>query len=196
MNKDKLKAMRTEYKILLDQNDILNNIKIVLENMEQDEKIKKYIKLKEILSNNQIMSIDDIIKKIFDERVVDGLGKIYVYAGSYKYDKRFGVIKNIINLDENSADYFLYRDLVNSDGRIKVRTYNCNNFESKNIVIRFREQSLIDSKYLELRKIYCLSLLEGYSEEEILQFFDINKEKFGIESISRITRGRVKVRSL
>ena len=110
-------------------------------------------------------------------------------------DPVYGGRSEYICYDVNKAGYLLYINLADDLDTKNVYPSCRKDFEQDKVIIKFNPYMFAGRDYYKIQDIYYKGILNGLSEEEILESLEKDMEHNGINEIKR-SNGKAKVKSL
>ena len=180
MKNENLQLIRTEYKKLKEEKQVVAQI---LENIKRLEQILK-IKNQQILAAPIYSELVSRCKQTDEDLIVDVLensvsfegdetNNIYVYMGTFK---KMECSDNYLSMfcetyyDDSTADYRIYRNLelpsTHLKREINVALKDCGNFEKENIVVYSSDKNLMKNFY-NLQAEFLLTAINESQEKAV-----------------------------
>lgn len=172
--KERVKQFQNKRKEILE-------IKKEIFELEENEEVKRYLKLQDILEE-KTTGRNTGFDRFTDEKLISiALGEIYiipdeeiyVYIGTYKYNREIDIIHGsndiLVSRNNREADYVIYQNLESKyNGTIEVPYKEADEFETNHKIIFSQNIS---------REAYFYKLQAEYFETMILESPEIASKK-------------------
>lgn len=170
MKEETLQKIKEDYKQIIEKRNHLLQLCEEITKLEEDENVKKYLKIKEELSKidykNQIKETDSyILDAVFwrYQRLIQDIdtNDIYVYMGTYMLDNicdiEHGPSDIRLKDDDPRAQYRIYRNIENGYSK-EIPISECDEFEKNHKVIT-------DENFYTLQKEFIMTAVNEGQEE-------------------------------
>lgn len=175
MKEETLNKLRMEVKELKRKNEEINRKNRRIQALEQDSKVREYLKLRGIRETRIIEHLEtneeSLVEKAYYSLIRSinekDTNKIYVYLGTYKSSYESDVIhgSNDIRVDYNdpTSEYRMFQD-IELDSQIIIPIDKCKDFESSNKIIYLKGYRLW-GKYYSIQKEFFKESFKNGQEE-------------------------------
>lgn len=164
-------ALKTKYQKLVSKKNKLIKLKEEKERLKQDENVKRYLEVLDILSNTKdSYQYDNTLMDIAISSIrLTEPSNIYVYIGTYKESYEVDIVHGgsdyIVNYNDPQASYSLYKDIETTEYK-HIRINQRKQFEESNTIIK-PKTSLKERAYYELRYLYFKEAIENGKETAV-----------------------------
>ncbi len=175
MKEETLNEIRREVKELKRKNEEINRKNRRIQELEQDAKVREYLRLREIKSMRikeyLETDIESLVEKVYYRYTrcinVTDTNNIYVYLGTYKssYDTDIEHGSNDIRVDYNdtSAEYRMFQD-IELDSQIIIPISKCKDFESLHKIVYIKGYRLW-ARYYSIQKEFFTEAVKSSQEK-------------------------------
>ena len=192
-----LNEIRKKYNLLIEKNEKIKKLQKKLNRLETKRIIIEYNQIKQVLSEESILTKEQIIDSVFEDDIINEVDSdIYIYSGAFIYNLGSDIGGDYICEDIENADYLLYKNIANPTDNKQIIPSDAKNFEKEHIIINFKGAYVNNYKYYDLRRLYLEKLLNGMYEKEIITFFQEYSMIFGIQNISIPKNNNIKKKIL
>ncbi len=164
MNREVVLIAKKNYEQKLKEKKELLELREELEQLKQDEKVQRYLKISNVEWKKPA---DDefLIRSSFSGRnLLDPREpKIYFYIGAYNCRNEYG-LEDTHAYDKFSADYLMYKNLLDENDVVKTSPSMAYDFESRNIILKSKSPTFINKKFQEIQTIFYEEILNCDSD--------------------------------
>lgn len=176
MKESTLANVREEYKKVVNKTNQLLSYKQELKSLEQDENVKRYLELLELVDRDyEAPSIEKMIAAAYQNADISGMknqdsNHIMVYVGSYFRDSDMYHDNDTIIQDDSKASYKAYLDLETQEA-YHIAIEEVAEFEKEHLTIYLPVEGVSQNdymaKYFELQ-IWFRKQLMTHSQKEVI----------------------------
>lgn len=175
MKEETLNEIRREVQELKRKNEEINNKTRRLQELEENENIREYLRLRGIkrlrikgyLETDEEALIPKVYYRYLNSISASDTNKIYVYLGTYKSsqesDVEHGPSDIRVSYQDPKAEYRIFQD-IELNSQIVLPISECRRFESSNKIIYLFGYRLW-SKYYEIQKEFFTTSVKSSQEE-------------------------------
>ena len=179
-----LAKVREEYKKVVKETDRLISYKRELKSLEQDENVKRYLELLELVDRDyEAPSLNEMIAAAYQNADISGMknqdsNHIMVYVGSYLRDSDMYHDNDTITQDDSKASYKAYLDLETQEA-YHIAMDKIEEFEKEYLTIYLpvegHSQNDYMRKYFELQTWFRKQLMT-HSQQEVIEKLQENMD--------------------
>ena len=173
MKESTLAKVREEYKKVVNETNQLLSYKQELKSLEQDENVKRYLELLELVDRDyEAPSIEKMIAAAYlNAKIQDSdSNHIMVYVGTYHRDTDMYQDNDTITQDDSKASYKAYLDLE-TQAAYNIAIEEVREFEKEHLTIYLPVEGVSQNdymaKYFELQ-IWFRKQLMTHSQKEVI----------------------------
>lgn len=191
-----LAKVREEYKKVVKEIDRLISYKRELKSLEQDENVKRYLELLELVDRDyEAPSLNEMIAAAYQNADISGMknqdsNHIMVYVGSYLRDSDMYHDNDTITQDDSKASYKAYLDLE-TQAAYNIAIEEVREFEKEHLTIYLPVEGVSQNdymkKYFELQTWFRKQLMTR-SQKEVIEELQENMD-MKYQKLSSICQG-------
>lgn len=181
MKESDLVKVREEYKNMVKETNQLLSYKKELMSLEQDENVKRYLELLELVDRDyEAPSSDEMIAAAYLNANIENSDSnhIMVYVGSYLRDSDMYHDNDTITQDDSKASYKAYLDLETQEA-YHIAIEEVAEFEQEHLTIYLpvegHSQNDYTRKYFELQTWFRKQLMT-HSQQEVIEKLQENMD--------------------
>ena len=181
MKESTLAKVREEYKKVVNETNQLLSYKQELKSLEQDENVKRYLELLELVDRDyEAPSIEKMIAAAYLNANIENSDSnhIMVYVGSYLRDSDMYHDNDTITQDDSKASYKAYLDLETQEA-YHIAMDKIEEFEKEYLTIYLpvedHSQNDYTRKYFELQTWFRKQLMT-HSQQEVIEKLQENMD--------------------
>lgn len=184
MKESDLAKVRKEYKKVVKETERLISYKRELKSLEQDENVKRYLELLELVDRDyEAPSSKEMITAAYQNANISGMldgdsNHIMVYVGSYLRNNDMYHDNDTITQDDSKANYKAYLDLETQEA-YNIAIEEVSEFEKEHLTIYLpvegHSRNDYMRKYFELQTWFCKQLMTN-SQQEVIEKLQENMD--------------------
>ncbi len=181
MKESTLAKVREEYKKVVNETNQLLSYKQELKSLEQDENVKRYLELLELVDRDyEAPSIEKMIAAAYLNANIENSDSnhIMVYVGTYHRDTDMYRDNDTIIQDDSKASYKAYLDLETQEA-YNIAIEKVREFEQEHLTIYFPVEGFSQNdymkKYFELQTWFRKQLMTR-SQKEVIEELQENMD--------------------
>ena len=181
MKESTLANVREEYKKVVNETNQLLSYKQELKSLEQDENVKRYLELLELVDRDyEAPSIEKMIASAYLNANIENSDSnhIMVYVGTYHRDTDMYRDNDTITQDDSKASYKAYLDLETQEA-YHIAIEEVAEFEQEHLTIYLpvegHSQNDYTRKYFELQTWFRKQLMT-HSQQEVIEKLQENMD--------------------